>query len=331
MSAFNIWVTEKCNLSCSYCYEDKKRYIDMDDEVLEKTVSFIRENMEQSKTNIANFHGGEPLLAIDSIMKIIKLCNKIGKFNYSLTTNGTIVNDFVLDELKKNHVYVSLSIDGTKEIHDFNRKNYNGSGTYNTAIKCLKALQDRDINVRVRMTVTPETVSVIYNSVMSIADLHAETIVAMIDLYDDRWTDSLLDVLKEQLIMIHMDLQKRKKSEFSFYSDLKTKKKGLCDGGITNFNISADGIIYPCTCLVNDKEYMIGSVFKGIDDNLLYKHKVYYDKRNITCNGCKNEYTCLSKRCKYINKSLTGEYLTASPIICRLEHIMHSIRLLYND
>lgn len=108
------------------------------------------------------------------------------------------------------------------------------------------------------------------------------------------------------------------------------KKKGLCDGGITNFNISVDGMIYPCTCLVNNKEHMIGSVFKGIDDSLLHKHKVYYDKRNITCNGCKNEYTCLSMRCKYINKSLTGEYLTASPIICRLEHIMHSIRLLYN-
>lgn len=45
------------------------------------------------------------------------------------------------------------------------------------------------------------------------------------------------------------------------------RKKGLCDDGITNFNISADGMIYPCTCLVNDKEYMIGSVFNGIDDS----------------------------------------------------------------
>lgn len=328
MSAFNIWVTEKCNLCCSYCYEGEKRYIDMNDEVIEKTISFIHKNMEQSKANMINFHGGEPLLAIDNIIKIITSCNKIGRFRYSLTTNGTIVNDFVLDELKKKHIYVSLSIDGTKEIHDCNRKKHNGSGTYNTAVECLKALQDRDIDVRVRMTVTPETVSAIYNSVMSIADLNAKTIVAMIDLYDDHWTDSLLDVLKEQLIMIHIDL--KEKSEFSFYSDLKMKKKGFCDGGITNFNISADGMIYPCTCLVNDKEHMIGSVFNGIDDSLLHKHKVYYDKRNTTCNGCKNEYTCLSMRCKYINKSLTGEYLTASPIICRLEHIMHSIRLLYN-
>lgn len=210
MSAFNIWVTEKCNLCCTYCYEGEKRCIDMNDEVLEKTVLFIHENMEQSKTNIINFHGGEPLLAIDNIIKIIKLCNKIGRFNYSLTTNGTVVNNFVLDELKKNHIYVSLSIDGTKEIHNFNRKKHNGSGTYNTAVECLKALQDRDINVRVRMTITSEIVSVIYDSVMSIIELNAETIVAMIDLYDDRWTDLLLDVLKEQLIMIHIEMKKRK-------------------------------------------------------------------------------------------------------------------------
>lgn len=331
MSAFNVWVTERCNLCCTYCYEGEKRGIDMNDEVIEKTVSFIMKNMEQDHSNMINFHGGEPLLAIDSILKIISLCSKIGRFSYSLTTNGTALNEFVLDELKKNRVYVSLSIDGTKEVHDLNRKKRNGSGTYDSVIESLMALQERDIDVRVRMTVTPETVSRLYDSVMSIAKLNAETIVAMIDLYNERWTDNLLNVLQEQLIMIHTKLRETGKVGFAFYSNLRRTKKGLCDGGITNFNISADGTIYPCSCTVNDTGYIIGSVFSGIDENILCKHKVYYDKRNTTCNDCKNEYACLSMRCKYINKSLTGDYLTASPVICRLEHIMQSIRVLNND
>lgn len=331
MSTFNIWVTEKCNLRCTYCYEVEKRCIDMNDDVMKMTVSFILENMEQEKANMINFHGGEPLLAADSIRNIISECNRIGRFSYSLTTNGTLVNDSIIDELKKNHVYVSLSIDGTKEIHDLNRKKYDGSGTYDVAIKSLKALQKKNIDVRVRMTITPVTVSSLYDSVISIAEMGAGTIVAMIDLYDDRWTDNLLDVLQEQLIMIHAKLKEMEKVEFAFYSDFKRRKKGSCDGGITNFNISVDGTIYPCSCTVNDKDHMIGSVFNGIDENLLHKQKVYYDKRNVTCTGCKNEYACLSMRCKYINKSLTGEYLTASPIICRLEHIIQNIRALTND
>ena len=332
MSAFNIWVTEKCNLCCTYCYEGKKRCIDMNDEVIGKTVSFIQKNMEQNKSNMINFHGGEPLLAIDSILKIISSCNTLGRFSYSLTTNGTVLNEHILDELKKNNVYISLSIDGTKEVHDLNRKKHDGSGTYEYAIEALEALQERDIDVRVRMTVTPDTASSLYESVMDIANLNAKTIVAMIDLYDKRWTDELLDTLQEQLVMIYTALKDNDKTEFSFYSDIKKRtKKGLCDGGITNFNISADGKLYPCSCMVNDAEHIIGSVFSGIDESLLHEHQIYYDKRNTTCEGCKNEYACLSMRCKYINKSLTGEYLAASPLICRLEHIIHGIRVMNND
>ena len=332
MSAFNIWVTENCNLCCTYCYEGEKRCFDMNDEIIEKTISFVHENMEQNKSNMINFHGGEPLLAIDSILKIINSCNSFGRFSYSLTTNGTVMNDRILDELKKNKVYVSLSIDGKREVHDLNRKKSDGSGTYDYAVKSLEALQKREIDVRVRMTVTPDTVPKLYNSVMSIAKLNAATIVAMIDLYDKRWTDAILDMLQEQLIMIYTVLKDSDKTEFTFYSDIKKRvKRGLCDGGVTNFNISANGNIYPWVCMVNDAEHIIGSVFNGIDNSSLHKYKFYYDKRNQTCDDCKNEYTCLSMRCKYINKSLTGEYLTASPIICRLEHIMQRVRGLNTD
>lgn len=331
MSAFNVWVTERCNLCCAYCYEGKKRCIDMNDEVADKTVLFIQKNMMLDNFNMVNFHGGEPLLAIGAILRIIGSCNKFGKFSYSLTTNGTLINDYILEELKKHKVYVSLSIDGTKEVHDHNRKKHNGLGTYDSVVKSLIALQEREIDARVRMTITPETVSRLYESVMSIANLNAKTIVAMIDLYDDCWTDSLLNELQEKLVLIYSKLKGTGRVEFAFYSDLKKRKRGLCDGGIKNFNISADGTIYPCYCTVNDPEYIIGSVFSGIDEDLLCKHKVFYDERNTTCKGCQNEYSCLAMRCKYINNSLTGEYLTASPIMCRLEHILESIRGLTND
>ncbi|WP_024859128.1 radical SAM/SPASM domain-containing protein [Ruminococcus albus] len=331
MSAFNIWITEKCNLCCSYCYEGIKRNIAMDDEVIEKTISFIQEHMERGKSNMINFHGGEPLLALDGIEKIMVKCGKFGRFGYSLTTNGTVMNDRVIDVLKKNNVYVSLSIDGTEKVHDINRKKHDGTGSYVYAIGALEALMEEKIDVRIRMTVTPDTVERLYESVTSIASMNVKTIVGMIDLYDNRWTDELFDTLQEQLIMIYTALDENDTTEFSFYSDIKQKlKKGLCDGGVTNFNIAADGNIYPCSCMVNDAEHIIGSVFSGIDNILLDKYMVYYDRRNTTCDGCRNEYTCLSMRCKYTNKSLTGDYLTASPMICKLEHIMHGIRVKNN-
>lgn len=331
MSAFNIWVTEKCNLNCTYCYEGGKRSLNMTEEVVENTISFIHENMDSNGYNLINFHGGEPLIAIETILKIVSACNNIGGFNYSLTTNGTLLSEPVLDKLKDNRIFISLSLDGTKKVHDLNRKKHDGTGTYDIVVNSMKLLQEREIPVRVRMTVTPETVLELYDSVMNIVQLNAKNIVAMIDIYDNSWTNQLIDVLKEQLIRTHIELFRSEEAEFTFYNELKKIKKGLCDGGISNYNIAIDGMIYPCSCLVNDKDYVIGSVYNGVDNRLLEKHKIYYDQRNITCSGCSNELACLSLRCKFINKTLTGKYLTAPPIICKLEHILYDIRALINN
>ena len=64
MSSFNIWVTEKCNFCCTYCYEKSRLTLSMNDETVEKTIAFIRRNINPNGYNMVNFHGGEILMLI---------------------------------------------------------------------------------------------------------------------------------------------------------------------------------------------------------------------------------------------------------------------------
>ena len=114
MSSFNIWVTEKCNLCCTYCYETSKRTLSMSDETIGKTIAFIRKNFQINDYNMINFHGGEPLIAADIILRIVSECNSMGRFCYSLTTNGLLLNEDLAKKLIDSRIYISLSLDGTK-------------------------------------------------------------------------------------------------------------------------------------------------------------------------------------------------------------------------
>ena len=160
-------VTSRCNLACSYCilsgdYDNHSalKQEEMSWDTAKKAIDFYTSRANTEGIFRIDFFGGEPLLAFPLIEKATTYLNHIFKERnqevmYSITSNGTIMNDRIIDFLIENNVLFQASIDGEKELHDHSRKYKNSDrGSFDTILKSLQAIHDRDqdyFNNRIRL------------------------------------------------------------------------------------------------------------------------------------------------------------------------------------
>lgn len=170
VSKILLQLTQRCNLRCRYCvYSEEKNFgtrshsnKDMSYETAKKAVDFYMEHSVDCEEKAIGFYGGEPLLQFGLIKKIIAYCNDVfrgHKIIYSITTNGTLLTDEIMDFLVKNQVYITVSLDGPKEIHDKNRRFVNDAGTYDAVIRNLEKLKHKcedKLQCAVNMVVDPD-------------------------------------------------------------------------------------------------------------------------------------------------------------------------------
>jgi len=145
-----ISLTENCNMRCKYCGYHNERYIngnqlkDIDKDTLQKTLDFIIAHSVDSYDTTVSFFGGEPLLRFDLIKSAIEYLetrNHRGhKYDYRITTNGTLLDLSVIDYLKNKDVKCTISLDGPVFIHDRYRVFEKGGPTYDTVIKNIKKI-----------------------------------------------------------------------------------------------------------------------------------------------------------------------------------------------
>jgi uncharacterized protein len=156
-----------CNLNCEYCFYLEKQALfnegeqfRMSDEVL---AAFIAKYISEQPTPIVEFvwQGGEPtLLGLDFFRRVIALQRPFAEqktITNSLQTNGVLLTDGWCRFLKENHFLVGISIDGPKDIHDRYRRDRNGNGTFDQAVRGLKLLQKHKVAYNVLACVSRET------------------------------------------------------------------------------------------------------------------------------------------------------------------------------
>lgn len=327
---FTIFLTEKCNLRCKYCYEsgmDRSR--DMDINVANKTINFILRKIKSESLDRSLYivlHGGEPLVNFEMVKYIHKeLSDKVKgrEIIYDMTTNGTILDLEKIDFICNNIDNISISIDGTRATHDKNRVFVNGGGSYALAIKNAKKLLDRKKNVRIRMTYTTKTVSELYESISQIANYGFNTIVPIADFMDANWEQSHINTLNSQISMLINLKYKYPSLDISLLNNkILNVKKGDCFGGIVSFAIDVKGDIFPCTFSVGDEELKLGSVFdEDIIELKQQKLVKIYTSENEGCKSCLRKEYCDSARCKLLNKKVMGCFNKSIPIICALEKV----------
>lgn len=152
-----LHMTDFCNLKCKYCFieggmcDNYKRMIMSKETVKASIDKFIQiQNLSNNERCSIVFYGGEPLSNFETVKYALKYIDeKQEKLNFVIDkviiTNGTLINDNIAKELAEHNVLISLSLDGIKEVHDYNRIDYSNQGSFDKVINGLKILRNYNI------------------------------------------------------------------------------------------------------------------------------------------------------------------------------------------
>lgn len=288
IKALCLHIAHTCNLNCEYCFASQGKYHGeralMSLKVGKRAIDFLVENSGSRRNLEVDFFGGEPLMNFDVVKGIVEYARAIEKehnknFRFTLTTNGVLVDDDVIDFANKECHNVVLSLDGRKKVHDRLRKTVNGKGSYDTIVPKFQHFVERRGNkgYYVRGTFTHNNID-FTNDIFHMADLgftelSMEPVVCS---PDDPYalTESDLPVLYEQYEILAKEMLKREKQgkPITFYHymiDLTSgpciyKRISGCGSGCEYFAVTPWGDLYPCHQFVGDENYLMGNIWKGV-------------------------------------------------------------------
>lgn len=315
---YSIMLTNHCNLNCRYCYEANKNNDVMSLAVADTVINWILS--QDQDTIYMQFHGGEPLLAYDMMMYIGRRIRKERNIKPRITTNGLLMTDKIARSLKELDFSVYVSIDGDAKIHNSNRIDHNGNGSFDRACNAVKILKENNIDVYIRGTVTPATINHYFTSVEYLLNNVYPKVGIEPDLFSQEWEECDIETYSDQ---VHKTIKYVSENINANYSVSHTNRceihpLGVCDGGVSNFFIAQNGEIYPCLYSFLAKEDRIGSVEDGLDKEKISSLYSSYGITNPDCQDCGIANVCAGMRCKYLNKYQSGDYFMPSVQACRL-------------
>ena len=288
IKALCLHVAHTCNLNCSYCFASQGKYQGeravMSFEVGKQAFDFLVANSGTRRNLEVDFFGGEPLMNWDVVKQLVAYARSIEKekgknFRFTLTTNGLLIDDEVIDFVNKEMSNVVLSLDGRKEIHDIFRKDFAGNGSYDRIIPKFKKLVESrgGKGYYMRGTFTHNNVD-FTNDIFHMADLgftelSMEPVVCPPD-DPCALTDEDLPKLFEQYEILAKEMIKRKKEgrPFTFYHYMIDLKHGPCiykritgcGSGTEYMAVTPWGELFPCHQFVGDPKYSLGNIWDGI-------------------------------------------------------------------
>lgn len=327
-----LHLTNRCNLSCKYCYVDKKNPQDMTWDTAKHAID-MAVKMSNEKTGVS-FFGGEPLLRKDLIKKIISYCEAIKqnshiKFYHNFTTNGTLLDEEFLVYAKQKRISIAISYDGIKESHDTNRVNKQQKGSFDIVDKKSELLLKYNPYAAVISVLNPNTVENLYKSVVHLFNKGFKYIILSMN-YGADWDEKSFKILKNQYKKLSKLYYEKSMANEKFYLapfdykilshiDNKKFKNNQCDLGRSHLSITPDGNIYPCTQLINDKKLLMGNVETGIKNTVFHlKDKKQSEQ---ACLECAIRDRCVHS-CSCINKQATGDINKISPVLCAHEQMI---------
>jgi len=322
-------ITESCNLNCTYCiysgaYPGRRTRSNkvMSWDTAKKAIDLLaRGSKSLSDSSILGFYGGEPLLRFNFIRDCVDYANlELGNSPhlFSITTNGTMLNEDIIDYLVTNKFIITISIDGPKYIHDKNRRSIDDEGTFDKIIENIETLRDRcgesyfKDYVNLSSVLSPPYNLQLLNEFFSkfLASIRLSTIEYTSELYKDvsihediGW-DPLAKIMKN--FCLNQDTEKDFRSAgigvpYELFSrELRRIHNrvldqpinhvqsvlGLCQPGKGRAFVSCDGNIYLCERVEGNENMLIGTVEDGIEPNKVIK--IINNVSNLDFSRCKS-------------------------------------------
>jgi len=343
VKALCLHIAHDCNLACRYCFAEEGEYHGrralMSLEVGKKALDFLVANSGTRVNLEVDFFGGEPLMNWQGVKELVAYGRSLEepyrkKFRFTLTTNGILLNDEIMEFVNKEMANVVLSIDGRKEINDLMRPHRGGQGSYEAIVpKFQKLAESRNqANYYVRGTFTRNNLD-FSRDVMHLADLgfeqiSVEPVVAQpMDDYALREED--LPALLAEYDRLAVELIRREKEGkgvnfFHFMIDLSggpcvAKRLSGCGSGTEYLAVTPWGDLYPCHQFVGKEEFLMGNVDEGItrrDIQDEFRGCNVYAKEK--CRDCFARFYC-SGGCAANSYNFHGHINDAYDLGCQLQ------------
>lgn len=336
-------VAHDCNLRCEYCFAAKGDFGCgrklMPIEVGKKAIDFLIQHSGNRHNLEIDFFGGEPLMNFEVVKQIIEYARNIEKqynknFRFTLTTNGLLLTDDIIEYLNKEMSNVVLSLDGRKEINDRLRIHANGSGCYDSIVpKYQKLVASRgDKDYYIRGTFTNFNLD-FADDVLHIANLgfdqiSIEPVVVDSSIDYSLKKENLSDIFLEYERLAELILQRKKEKKdvyfFHFMVDLNQgpcaiKRLRGCGCGNEYIAITPEGDIFPCHQFVGDTSHKMGNIIDGTFDQDM---KQNFAKVNVyskeECKQCWAKFYC-SGGCSANNWQYENNIHKPHKISCELE------------
>lgn len=288
VKALCLHIAHDCNLACRYCFAGEGEYKGdrslMSADVGRASLDFLVKNSGNRRNLEVDFFGGEPTMNFEVVKEIVRygrsLEEKYDKhFRFTLTTNGLLLNDEIMEFANQEMDNVVLSIDGRREIHDYMRPARNGKPTYDIILpKFIRFANSRNQQkYYVRGTFTRRNLD-FSKDVLHLADAGFEQISMepVVGLPDEPYAirEEDLPIICQEYDKLAKEMVKREKEGrgftfFHFMIDLTggpcvAKRLSGCGSGTEYLAVTPWGDLYPCHQFVGETDYLLGDVFQGI-------------------------------------------------------------------
>ena len=343
VKALCLHIAHDCNLACRYCFAEEGEYHGrralMSYEVGKKALDFLVANSGNREHLEVDFFGGEPLLNWKVVKQLVEYGRSLEeanhkKFRFTLTTNGVLLNDEIMEFCNREMSNVVLSLDGRREINDKMRPFRNGSGSYDMIVpKFQKFAESRgQKNYYVRGTFTRNNLDfaddVIHYADLGFQQMSMEPVVAEPEMdYAIREED--IPQILEEYDKLAVEYIKRKKEGrgfnfFHFMIDLNAgpcvaKRMAGCGSGTEYLAVTPWGDLYPCHQFVGNEEFLLGNVDMGIvNEEIRNEFKLCNVYAKESCKDCFARFYC-SGGCSANSYNFSGSINGAYEIGCEMQ------------
>ena len=288
VKALCLHIAHTCNLNCSYCFASQGKYHGeravMSYEVGKRALDFLMEHSGTRRNLEVDFFGGEPLMNFQVVKDLVAYARSVeqerGKnFRFTLTTNGVLVDDEVIDWANRECSNVVLSLDGRKEIHDRFRVDYAGKGSWEKIVPKFQRFVEkrggRDYYMRGTFThANPDFLKDIQTMLdLGFNELSMEPVVCAKGDPSALTEEDLAVVMDQYEKLAQLMLEKDKEGKpFTFYHymiDLSGgpciyKRISGCGSGTEYMAVTPWGDLYPCHQFVGEERFRLGNIWDGV-------------------------------------------------------------------
>lgn len=330
-----LWlnISHACNLDCTYCYANGGDYglnkQLMNEKTAQKCIDYWYNNIDKNKKSFdVIFFGGEPLYnqkvffyVIDHVNEIVE---KLGAtVRYTMATNGTIINNKIIDTIKNNNFNLSISNDGMEHIHNRNRPYKSGKDSYTDVIKNIIKFQEINDNLIVNMVIVKNDIPYMEESVKDLWNKGIKNINVSLCMdkdqkleYEDlkKWEEqikNLADITYDNMINGEEKyLSNIYESIMGLGNKMELGKCSLFNNGV--FIFAPNGDVYKCHRNVGNQEYKIANIYDEDLNLLKYRtKKTSIDK----CKKCWAKTLC-DDGCPYEHQLYNNNPAVPAQILC---------------